>query len=59
MGQGKEEKKTHWVRWLNLRKRKEKGGIGFKDIHNVRNIQLLTKQSWMILNNKMHIGFIC
>ena len=42
-GQKQEERKIHWVSWLNLTKRKEKGGMGFKDI-NLLNIALLAKQ---------------
>ena len=49
-GQKEDEKKIHWVKWLTLTKRKEKGGMGFKDLY-LLNIALLAKQCWRIIRN--------
>ena len=49
-GQQQDEMKIHWTSWLSLTKRNEKMGFGFKDL-NLRNVALLAKQCWRIINN--------
>lgn len=49
-GQKEKGKKINWVKCDTLRKNKNDGGLGFRDLHSY-NKALLTKQAWRIIKN--------
>ena len=50
-GERGNQKKIHWVKWVDLCEPKLEGGMGFKE-HPLFNDSLLAKQTWRLLHNK-------
>ena len=55
-GQRDDRRKIHWIKWDDLTKSKDVGGMGFRDLAKF-NDSLLTKQAWHILHNQNSLSY--
>ena len=50
-GQQGEKQKIHWLKWGEMTKAKNEGGVGFRDLV-LHNESLLAKQAWRLMQDK-------
>ena len=55
-GQTWDEKKIHWIKWGKLCKLKDRGGMGFRNIHAF-NLIMLAKQAWRLIQGTHSLFF--
>ena len=55
--QSKDEKKIHWINWKQLCTRKDRGGMGFRDIQAF-NMAMLSKQAWHLIHNTHSLFYV-
>ena len=53
-GQTRNDKKIHWIKWSKLYNPKDRGGMGFRDIHAF-NLAMLAKQVWLLIRGSHSI----
>ena len=55
-GKTRNEKKIHWINWNRLCTSKNKGGMGFRNIHAF-NLAMLAKQAWHLITSTQSLFY--
>ena len=56
-GQTQNERKIHWINWGKLCTPKNRGGVGFRDIHAF-NLVMLAKQAWRLIHGTHSLFYL-